>query len=51
MATKTQWKKQVNNHVITWSERQQRYVVKKKGRQVYDADTESSAVNWVKRNS
>ncbi len=52
MATKSQFKRQVNNHVITWSERQKRYVIKNpKGKQIYDADTEISAVNWIKRNT
>ncbi len=51
MATKSQFKMTLNGHSITWSERQKRYVIKKSGKQIYDTDTESAAINWVKRNT
>lgn len=50
MATKARFRKQLKNHVITWSDRQGRYVIKKGKRQIYDTDTLSSAVGWIKRN-
>ena len=52
MATKRQYKKQVNKHTITWSEREKRYIIKNpKGKRIYDADTEKSAISWVERNA
>ncbi len=52
MATKSQYKKQVKKHTITWSEREKRYIIKNpKGKRIYDADTEKSAISWVERNA
>ncbi len=52
MATKKQYKKQVKKHIITWSEKEERYIIKNpKGKRIYDSDTEKSAISWVKRNT
>ena len=51
MAAKKRYSKQVKGHKITWSERQERYVIKKNGKQIYSTEYEKDAVAWVKRNT
>lgn len=53
MATRdSKFRRQVNNHVITWSTRESRYIIKNpKGKRVYAAEYLDDAVRWVKRNS
>jgi hypothetical protein len=46
-----QFRKQIKNHVITWSNREKRYIVKKGKRRVYDTETQRDAENWINRNA
>lgn len=46
------YRKQLNNHVITWSNKEGRYIVKNpRGKRVYDFDYVKDAISWIKRNS
>jgi hypothetical protein len=52
MATKKSFKRQYKKHLIVWSEKERRYIIKTmKGKRIYDTDTESSAEGWIKRNT
>lgn len=50
MSKKQAYKKTVDKHVITWSEREQRYIIKSKNKRIYDTSTESEAIRWIKDN-
>jgi hypothetical protein len=45
------FRKQINNHVITWSNREKRYIIKKGKRRIYDSENLRDAENWIKRNT
>lgn len=52
MATKKRFKRQYKKHLIVWSERESRYIIKTmKGKRIYDTDTEKSAESWIERNA
>ena len=41
----------IKGHQIGWRKRQNRYVIRRKGKQIYDTAEYDTAVRWVVRNT